>query len=407
MLSNQTHWSMLLGASALVAGTCIGAAAVALPVSLVSLGLLGSCLAFVMCWALMAWTGCLTLEVNLALPDQSSYTSMALATLGVWGARVTTLIYGILLYALLAAYLAGGSDIVMTISGALTPNIHSITIAWWCLGGVMLYLGVRWIDHLNRILLGLLSVAFIVMVKLSLPSVQWVHKVSFQPVSQDLSIYLMILGAFGYQVIVPSVRVYCQSLSSVAERSIIMGSLIPLVLYSIWTLCVFGALPLTGDKSLSALQALEQPARWLPLWMSSSHPVNAWFNLSSAVEIFIFGAITTSFLGIALSAYDLVQDLSQVCFKRRLPKGCAALITLLPALCYVELWPNGFVMALKYAGLMVLLLNVILPMGMAWRIRWLRQHQLVSSTANDYQAPSGFWVMSFIGIVVSASYYLT
>ena len=54
----------LIGASALIAGTCVGAATIALPVATAQFGFFGCLLLFFFSWLLMSWTGCLTLEAN-------------------------------------------------------------------------------------------------------------------------------------------------------------------------------------------------------------------------------------------------------------------------------------------------------------------------------------------------------
>jgi tyrosine-specific transport protein len=387
----------VFGGAFLVAGTCVGAVAVALPVSLASLGFLGCCLAFGLCWVLMAWTGCLVLEVNAQLPHRTSYASMALATFGPWGARLTTLIYGMLLYSLLAAYMTGGSDILVTIGHFERVSSDLISGIWWGVGSVVLYLGVRWIDGINRyLLLGLLG-AFIIMLYHSVPQIESQRLWDAVHLSKSTSVYLMIIGAFGYQVIVPSVRRYCHDHSSDAQKAIVLGSFIPFVLYILWTLCVLGTLPSHGLHSLDALRTLAQPARWLPLWMSAGDQGIAVIGLKQSVEVFVFCAIATSFLGIALSVYDFIQDLSQLISGQILPRIWSVLITLSPPLIYAHVWPNGFVQALKYAGLMVLLLNICLPIAMVWRVR--SGHCALSVTYN-YRAPGGKVTLISVSVLI-------
>lgn len=99
----------LVGAMLLVAGTCIGAGMLALPVVSSPAGLYYAVGLLLVCWVFMTLSAFLILEVNLSLQGEPSYISMAYATLGRWGGFTTWISVLGLLYALLAAYLAGGA----------------------------------------------------------------------------------------------------------------------------------------------------------------------------------------------------------------------------------------------------------------------------------------------------------
>ena len=57
----------------------------------------------------------LVLEVNLRLPPGSNMITMAKSTLGLPGQIIAWISYLLLLYSLLSAYIAGGSDIFQAI----------------------------------------------------------------------------------------------------------------------------------------------------------------------------------------------------------------------------------------------------------------------------------------------------
>src|SRR5579872_3040752 len=116
--------SKTLGGILLIIGTTIGGGMLALPVVTAQSGFLGSIFLLIASWMIMTFCAFLILEVNLWLPAHSNIILMARSTLGNMGAVVAWICYLILFYCLLAAYVAGGSDILhglMIAMGLSTP----------------------------------------------------------------------------------------------------------------------------------------------------------------------------------------------------------------------------------------------------------------------------------------------
>src|SRR3990167_1302438 len=144
--------SKLLGGILLVVGTTIGAGMLALPVATAELGFWGSIVLLISSWAIMTACAFLFLEVNLWLPPNSNLVSMAGATLGKWGQAVSWVVYLALLYSILSAYIAGGSDLfhyILGTAGIHLPNSASAAL-FTVLFGSVVYLGIRCVDYVNR-----------------------------------------------------------------------------------------------------------------------------------------------------------------------------------------------------------------------------------------------------------------
>src|SRR3990167_3617578 len=101
----------LIGSILLIVGTSIGAGMLALPIATAQLGFMGSLILLFACWFIMTAGAFTILEVNLWLPQNSNLISMARATIGPWGQIIAWVTYLLLLYSLLCAYIAGGSDL--------------------------------------------------------------------------------------------------------------------------------------------------------------------------------------------------------------------------------------------------------------------------------------------------------
>ena len=72
----------VLGSALLVAGCCVGAGMLGVPVLTASTGFLPSLALFVVVWLFMATTGLLLVEVNLWFGDGAGLVTMAERTLG-------------------------------------------------------------------------------------------------------------------------------------------------------------------------------------------------------------------------------------------------------------------------------------------------------------------------------------
>ena len=109
----------LFGSILLVVGTSIGAGMLALPIATAQLGFLGSVVLLILCWFVMTMGALLLLEVNLWLPPNNNLITMAKATIGPYGQILAWIMYLLLLYSLICAYIAGGSDLLIISSCAV------------------------------------------------------------------------------------------------------------------------------------------------------------------------------------------------------------------------------------------------------------------------------------------------
>lgn len=382
MSSNRT-----LGGIFIIAGTCIGAGMLALPVAMASGGFVGSCVALTCFWLAMALTGLYVLEVNLYLPAESHFISMAKFTLGRLGEVVAWCTYLLLLYSLMAAYLSAGGDLV---ENAFSAIIHTELDAWvkplpWIgVAAVAIYLGARTVDGLNRLLFLGLILTYVMMVFFTMPHLQLGYLLPGKPLSL-LTALPILSTAFGYHVVIPSMRLYLSGVVKNLVKIILLGSFITLVVYLFWNLVVFGSIPASGDLSLDAIQHSAQPVTKIASTLAALTHNTA---LVTIIEFFIFFAISTSFIGIALALFDFLMDGLKIA---RTPGGkfWVAVLTFIPPLTYALLFPSGFILALSYAGVFVAILHGILPAAMAWAGRNRGLPEL-------YRAPGGKIGMAFI-----------
>lgn len=356
----------LLGSVLLIVGTSIGAGMLALPIVAAQLGFVGSVCMLIACWLLMTVSAFLLLEANLWMPLNSNLISMAKATIGPVGQLIAWVTYLLLLYSLLCAYIAGGSDLFHNLLLAVNLNIPlgMTAFIFTFIFGVVVYLGIRSVDYVNRGLMFVKLGAYFIVVCLlsSLINVPQLMQGDLANLTSK-SVIFVTITSFGYANIIPSLRIYFAGDVKKLKQAIIIGSLIPLFCYILWDAVVMGVVPL--DTLMVALQSKSSTSTMV-------NSLNAIVNTDSItffIKLFTSICVVTSFLGISLSLTDFLADglhLEKIGWSNLFIQ-C---LTFLPALMVVLFYPDAFIKALEYAGIYCVVLLIILPAWMVWRGRY-------------------------------------
>lgn len=388
----------LIGGILLIIGTSIGAGMLALPIVTAQLGFLGAVILLVFCWAVMTLGALLLLEVNLWLPQNSNLVSMAKSTIGPGGQIISWLTYLLLLYSLLCAYIAGGSDIFRTFLAqqSITIPASEAAIIFTLLLGTVVFLGIRTVDYTNRLLMFMKFGAYILLVLLIFPKISpnALNEINFKHID-SADAMMVAITSFGYAAIIPSIRVYFHSDIAKLKKAIFIGSLIPLLTYIIWCAVVMGVVPLHGANSLDSILNSSSHTGDLIRLLTQHAGSGA---ISLFIKVFTSVCMVTSFLGVGLCLVDFLADGLQV-EKKGLQSILISLLTFLPPLIIVLFFPNAFIKALEYAGIYCVILLILLPVWMTWKGRYKK------TLAHGYQVFGkkplllGLILFSFISIL--------
>lgn len=356
-----------VGGVALIAGTAIGAAVLALPVATAHLGFAQTSLIYVVCWFFMTLGAVFLLEANLSVGYGANLITMAEKTLGKPGKIATWIIYLILLYALTAAYLGGlGTWLQQGLHNVgLTPSPFVCALIGTLLTIIVIGLGTTVTDWVNRLLMIGLIGAFVSLLCLTMGHVE--SSLLFSQHSQwDLRPIPLMITAFGSAIVIPSLTEYLHGKEKQLYHVVLIGSMIPLFVYLLWEFCIVGIIPLTGNPGLLQIQTQGHPVTDVPKALETLlHSP----SITTASIYFSIFALVTSLLGVCLSLFDFLADGLHV--KKNLRgKALLALITFVPPLIFVLYFPSGFSFALSFAGVFVALLLGILPVIMVWRGRY-------------------------------------
>lgn len=391
----------VLGSTLMVTGTAIGAGMLAIPIVTASLGFLLATALLVVCWAVMTFTAFLILHINLAFPENANFSTMAVKTTGRIGQIITWLSFLLLLYALTAAYMTGGASLLgNTVAHFAHLSAHGSALLFTIILGCFVYFGTRSVDYANRMLISLKGLAFFLMVIFLLPHVA-VQNLMIMPNPHLgwLTALPVLITSFGFHIVIPNLRDYLQSDVKKLKRAIFFGSLIPLIIYLLWEVVVLGIIPLEGKNGFRMLLA-QNGGALAPMINQLSGSLNRPF-LGFFVNFFTDIAVATSFLGVSMGLLHFIRDGFYLNRGKQGEKLAGILITFLPPLGFAWFYPQGFVMALNYASIFVVILLIILPVWMALKLAKMNRPSAYSLHVHWFSA---FLLLAFSVVIISAHF---
>ena len=350
-----------LGAMYIILGTCIAAGLLGLPIVTAYGQYSLTFLMVISAWLLMSAGAWCLLKVNLWLPPESNLISMSEATLGKTVKAITWVVYLLLLYSLICAYLAATSDVLKALLGAVhidIPRALSTLLGAFLIGAVV-YHGIRSVDLVNRVLMSVKLFICIAVIAFVAPHVD-VQRLAMGNMAWHGNVWLVIICAFGYAIILPSIRVYLNSNEKQLSRVVLIGSLIPMIVYLLWIAVIQGALPREGANGLIAMSASADTNSMLMMQLVaiSHHTI-----LKSMSVVFISICSITGLLGVSLCMVDFLADGLKKTKQGKTKLGLVAL-TFVPGVLIILFHPAFFIGALAYAGFFCLYILVGLPIAM-------------------------------------------
>ncbi len=360
--THPTTLSKILGGSLLVAGTTIGVSLLALPATTGLTGFFPSVGLFIFFWLIMLLSGFFFIEVSLLFKGQTNLISMAQKMLGSWGKIISWIVYLLLCYSLIAAYISSIEQLILSsIPPSLTPPIWFLKILLPLIFAPIIYLGTTGVDWINRVFMIGLMASYLLILVLT-PT----HMVPSNLLYVNLSPFILavpvILSSFGYHIIIPTLTTYMNHDKRSLYLAIIIGSILALLINIFWQLISLGTVPVEGNLSLMSTLSSGQP-----ITITISKIINRPL-ITSVASSFAFFAVITSFMGVSLSLSDFLIDGFKI-KKTWEGKVLANLLTFVPPLIFVFSSSKAFYVALEYAGACVAILLVLIPALMALKLK--------------------------------------
>ena len=360
----------VIGSTALIAGTTVGAGILALPAVTLPSGVLPSTALLISVWLYTVLTGLLIAEVSLNGMRHSGRATNGLlamveSTLGAMEARFAGGAYLFLHYALLIAYVSQGGEILISAIEGIwdlppTPTWMGST-GFAVIFGAILYLGRdRFIEKLNSFFVGIVITSFIGLLLLGVTQVNPNSLLSQDWSALPPALSVMLVALFFHNII-PVVATQLEGDAGKVRHSIVVGSAIPLTMFLLWNAVILGSVTPTMLENIGSNSVFD------PLQVLRAGDAGEWLGI--LVTVFSEFAIATSFIGFFYGLRDLFKDMNLFSGSSEASLPLISLI-LFPPMGFSALNPNIFYTALDYAGTFsVSILGGVIPAVMAWKQR--------------------------------------
>ncbi len=362
----QTKKSETTIATFLVAGRCIGAGTLAIPISTGIAGFFPAILSTFLIWLFSMATGLLFLEAILANPDGSNMISITRRLIGRYGMIVTGASFFFMYYLILTIYFSWGVPIFISLFEqltdiAITPWIgHTLFVIFF---GSIVYFGIHITGKLNFLFfVGLITTALILIFS-SYPFVIADHLKRHNWLYVSFAIPTLF-GALSYQNLLPSLSTYLHRNYRTLRLTVIVGTTLPFLLYAIWQWVMIGTL---SEGTFWAAYETGAPT------LQSAKLFALTPRLHRVGDFFTLFAFITSLLTTGIAMVDFWGDGLRISAPRRvgLKRFILCLLVFIPPLLFAQLYTQfsfnffGFV-----EGFMHTIFIGFLPIWMAWLVRY-------------------------------------
>ena len=352
-----------VGSTLLVAGTMIGAGMLAMPLTSAGIGFGFTLVLLLGLWALLTFSALLFVELYQTAESDAGIGTLAEQYFCKAGRIIATAVLIIFLYALIAAYISGGGSLVKDLLPESFGDKVSILL-FTVIFGSFIVIGTHSVDKINRVLFFVMLAAFAVVLSLMLPEIKFDNLMA-TPIDNALIISAspVFFTAFGFHGSIPSLNKYLDGNVKALRISILAGSAITLCAYILWQMSTHGLL--TQNEFL---QILKEDATLNGL-VKATLAITGSNMIAGAVKLFSTLALVTSFLGVGLGLLECIEDLLKQSFNISAERISLGLMTFIPPLVFALFYPEGFILALGYAGQMFAFYAVVLPVSLVWKAR--------------------------------------
>ncbi|HHF6919209.1 TPA: aromatic amino acid transporter [Haemophilus influenzae] len=357
-----------VGSTLLVAGTMIGAGMLAMPLTSAGIGFGFTLILLLGLWALLTFSALLFVELYQTAESDAGIGTLAEQYFGKAGRIIATAVLIIFLYALIAAYISGGGSLLKDLLPESFGDKVSVLL-FTVIFGSFIVIGTHSVDKINRVLFFVMLAAFAVVLSLMLPEIKFDNLMA-TPIDKALIISAspVFFTAFGFHGSIPSLNKYLDGNVKALRFSILVGSAITLCAYILWQLSTHGLL--TQNEFL---QILKEDATLNGL-VKATFAITGSNVIASAVKLFSTLALITSFLGVGLGLLECIEDLLKRSFNVTAGRISLGLLTFIPPLVFALFYPEGFILALGYAGQMFAFYAVVLPVSLVWKSRRIHRN---------------------------------
>lgn len=384
-----------LGAPLLIAGTCIGSGMIALPMVLAQIGIIPSILLMGVIWLAMYYSSLINLELNLQAGRGLPLGDLGRKFSGKGAEWIGIISLKALSYSLLAAFLYGGSSIILELIESYTGITYPfewIATCYATLAVLILMLPLRLIDYLNRFLfIGLIGIVTILLGGLAL-SITWTDLPLFAEKPLEFATFASVMPvlftSFGFQVIFHTLTNYCHKDAKMLKTAFFLGSLLPAIVYVLWTCSILGVI--YHESPAFYAQMADGQAEVGELIQTLSG-IADWPAIQALIWWISSLAIATSVIGVGIGLHESIKGMLPSTSANNF---LASVFTILPAYLLVIFVPNAFISFLGFAGMVLAIIAILLPVYLFSTNQW----KTLYYPELKYRTP--LWILSGIGVAI-------
>ena len=348
----------------LVAGTSIGGGTIALPMVLAKLGIIPSLAIMLSTWLLTYYMSLVSVELNLHSDRGLSLGLLGEKFSGKIAQSIGELSVKLLSYALLSVYIYGSASILQKLMAEYFHcEISSLVleaVTAFC-AVMILSFPMKIVSTINNIAFsGFLLILLILIVSMSAAidyeRIPWTVDSS---ASNMLAVVTIVFTSFGYQIIFHTLRDYLGKNAGILRKAFLFGSLIPAIVYMIWTCSSLSVILKSAPDFFEQLTGGK---------VEVGEFVNVLANISGLPQFQMLIwcmsilAVVTSIFGVGLGlAESIGLGLKNSVSSAKLRNMLAAMITVIPAYAIAAVVPNAFIKILGFAGAILVIIAIILP----------------------------------------------
>ncbi len=370
----------LLIAITTLIGTIVGAGILGIPYVIAKAGFLYGLILLVLIGGAFIFLNLFTGEIVLRTKSQHQLPGYAGKYLGAWGKRLMTFSLVFIVYGALTAYLIGEGQVLKAIFGGGNPLLY--TLAFFLITAYIIRRGVKATGKAELFLIAILVVVIILIGVFSFNNID-AHNLKGWDISMLFIPYGVILFSFMGSPAVPEMQEELGKDKKKLKKAIIIGSVIPIALYIIFTIVIVGIIGLEQFELLSPNERIATVA----LSVFSHRILGIFANILAVLAMF------TSFLTLGTA---MVESYS---FDYGIPRGISFLLTLSPPLLIALFDLTTFIAALGVTGAVAGGLEGILIILSYWKAKRLGDRKPEYTLSNHFILGTILIAMFLFGIL--------
>lgn len=356
----------------ITAGTAIGAGMFSLPI--VSSGMWIGLTIFMLLifWQLNYLSSLYILEANFKFKPGASFNTIVEGIIGKRWGIVSGIAIALLMYVILYAYFSALGNVFAQYLAPLDLPIANLRgVTGVAIGGFLaflVWLSTKWVGRISTILVIGMALAFIASMAGLAPYSTLNNILNHNSTSTSRYLPYMwsslpyFLTSFGFATVVPSLYKYYGKDKTIIKKSLFNGSAITLVMYLVFIGVNFGTI-----SRFEFIAINDAGGNIGTLITAMSNGINSeWITI--ALNFFSNLAIITSFLGIGLSLFDYLADKFNMGNSKR-ERVYTALMAFVAPGALSFFYPDGFIQAIGFAGLIVVLSFFVIPFFFIVKLR--------------------------------------